>query len=40
MALTDKSRPVLNFMNWIGFWRAICKASLLLVEMREQNRGT
>lgn len=40
MVLTDKSRPVWNFMNWTGFRRAICKASLLPVEMKEQNRGT
>lgn len=40
MALTDKSRSVLNFVNWTGFWRAICKSTVLPVEVREQNGGT
>ena len=25
-------------MTWIGFWRAICKADLLPVEVGDQNR--
>lgn len=39
MALADTSRSVLNLVNWTEFWRAICKADVLPVEVRESNRG-
>lgn len=39
MALADTSRSVLNLVNWTEFWRAICEADVLPVEVRESNRG-